>query len=142
MSTDLEDIVAGGPDVDQIADRIEQLTDHIGKLCDERDQLRYALVQMIDRDGPVTQRIQGERRKVKVELPAVKWDSNSLRDLWQGYPSLRDKYLRVASVSVQAVPVKQLMATHTTDATLAAFINKLRSANQGRQGVPRVTVEA
>lgn len=87
-----------------------------------------------------TRRVEGEKRRAKIEFPDDSWDQSVLRTAWEQYPELRERCLKIVTISVQLREYKKLKETTGTD-PVNQFRDAVVSANRGPTGTPRVTVE-
>lgn len=88
-----------------------------------------------------TRRIQGKTLRAKVEMPDDAFDQSILKEAWHAYPKHREKYLRISRIDPQLREVKKLRELSTDDPAFESFKTMIERANQGPQGMPRVTVE-
>ena len=87
-----------------------------------------------------TRRIEGDRRKAKVEMPSTAWDQKQLRTAWDTYPGVAERCLKIAIIGVKAVEYKKLIET-TGGPVLMDFIEAVKAADRGPQGTPTITLE-
>ena len=87
-----------------------------------------------------TRRVEGERRKVRIELPGPGWDQPRLKEAWGAYPRFRVPYLRVDAVGVNLREYKKLIET-TGPGDLMAFKSLVSAARKPSTGNPRVAIE-
>lgn len=88
-----------------------------------------------------TRRIEGARRRAKIELASDSWDNKQLRAVWDKCPELRDRCLKIEKIGVQITEYKKLTGTTGTP-ELNKFVAAVVAANRGPTGTPTVTVEA
>lgn len=126
-------------DIDSLIDALERIEADDARLYAAKCEIRKALAAMTEGNAK-TRRVQGHRRKAKVEMPSDSWDRKALRQAWDTWPDLRDQALRIGSIEIKAVEYKKLINT-SGPPELEAFRNALTQANLGPQGLPSVKIE-
>jgi len=101
--------------------------------------IRHAMASLTVGDAK-TRRIQGKRRKAKLEMPSDSWEQAKLREAWNEYPDLRDQVLKIDTIGVRMTEYKKLVNT-AGDATVEEFRDVITSANRGPTGSPTVKIE-
>jgi hypothetical protein len=131
-------------DTDALIASFDRCTTAVRTLGETLSSLRVRLAELASRSDPSgtrkTLRVAGCERIAVVTLPDESWDQSKLKEAWNSFPALRDRYLRIGTVNVQAVPYKQLLGT-SGEPSLETFKQMLQSANRGRMGLPAVKVE-
>lgn len=87
-----------------------------------------------------TRRIQGKRRRAKLEMPSDGWDQSILKEAWNSFPQLRDQCLKIDTVGVKAREWKKLAETSGAP-EVETFRNIIASAVKPPTGAPTVTIE-
>jgi hypothetical protein len=89
---------------------------------------------------PKTRRVIGKRQSVKVTMPGTSFDQSVLKTLWNKYPALSAKYLRIGKIEVQRREAGKLKGAHG-DEDLMDFIADLRDAEHELMGLPTISLE-
>lgn len=126
-------------DVDGLIDLLERLVQMDRAVYAAKSGICRTLAGKTNGDGRV-RRLQGRRRAVRVELPPDAWDSSVLRALWNDYPVLRSKYLRIDAIGVQLREFRQLLNISGVR-EVEAFRERLLAARREPTACPRVTIE-
>lgn len=87
-----------------------------------------------------TRRIQGKRRRAKIEMPSDGWDQSILKEAWNSFPQLREQCLKIDTVGVKAREWKKLAETSGAP-EVETFRNIIASAVKPATGAPTVTIE-
>lgn len=129
-------------DVDNV-DELVDCFEHVKNVADEcyatKRRVAERLAKLTSGDKK-TRRIEGERRRAKVEMPSTAWDQKLLRSAWDEFPGVAERCLKIATIGVQAVEYKKLLET-TGGIVLMDFIKAVQLADKGPQGTPTITVE-
>lgn len=88
-----------------------------------------------------TRRIQGKELRAKIEMPDETWDNSILKEAWNSYPDLRERYLRLSKVDVDKREFNKLRGMTTDDPKFAQFMGMLFAAEKPPTGAPRVSLE-
>jgi hypothetical protein len=128
-------------DADQLIDAYERAEEHSRTLYHYLLTLRRLIAEKAPEEGPSrTRRVQGQRRRATVCLPADKWDQSKLKEVWHSFPDLAPQYLRIESIGIRAVEFKKLLGTGGPP-NVETVKRMIVSANRGPQGLPTVKVE-
>lgn len=126
-------------DIDDLIDCFE----HVKSVADQcyavKKRVAERLASLTNGDKK-TRRIEGVRRRAKVEMPSTAWDRKLLRSAWDGFPGVADRCLKIETIGVVAVEYKKLLET-TGGPVLMDFIAAVKAADRGPQGTPTITVE-
>ncbi len=95
---------------DQLVDGLERIKERLKRLWAVRAQFEDAIA-LLAKCEAKTERVAGDRRKVKVEWPGKQFDKPGLKLLWNQWPKLREQFLRIESVGVQLVEYDKLIRT-------------------------------
>jgi hypothetical protein len=87
-----------------------------------------------------SRRLQGQRRKVKIEMPSTTWENSKLKEAWNSFPHLRETYLRIGTIEPQLVEIKKLRNT-SGPPDLETFKSMVFAAEREPTGTPKVTIE-
>lgn len=87
-----------------------------------------------------TKRVQGERRRVKIEAPKIGWDNSKLKAAYEAFPGLRDQALRISQIEVDKRKYDMLKRT-SGPPEFEAFKARIAEACKGPTGNPTITVE-
>lgn len=117
----------------------QQLSDVDRLIYSAKIIIRTALKHMAT-EGGKTRRVAGDKHTAMLTMPDAKWDNTKLKELWQKFPSLREKYLRIDRLAPNLNEVKKLKAT-TCEGELANFRALLLAAESPADGLPSVKVE-
>lgn len=95
-----------------------------------------------------TRRLMGDERKAKLELADFRWDYKILFEAWSGFPKVAPSYLTLTQgIKPQLREVKKLIDLSENkqiskgSADVNSFAKILISANRGREGLPKITIE-
>lgn len=90
-----------------------------------------------------TQRVNGERHRVRIELPYSKWDQPALAELWREHPRLAARYVK-EKVEVTYQPLLKEIAKLREESGPEAFVefkSKLLAAELPAMDAPSIKVE-
>lgn len=127
-------------DIDGLIDSYERICNLDSSLYVAKQRIRESLAALSE--GPAkTRRVQGHRRKAKVEMPADSWDQTKLKQIWEMYPDLRGQALKIDSIGVKLTEYKKLVNTTGTP-ELEAFRDNVTSANKGPTVLATIKIES
>lgn len=126
-------------DADGLIDVFDQIKAVNDRLYAVKLELQHALYALTTGDAK-TRRVQGKRRKAKVERPDDGFDQSILKEVWNSYPDLRDQVLKIDAIGVKKREYDKLINT-SGDPSIECFRDMISKANRGPSGTPRVTVE-
>lgn len=126
-------------DPDSLIDAYERISNFDAKCFAVKQQIRQALGNLTEGDAK-TRRVQGKRRKAKVEFPGTKWDQSKLKEAWNSYPQLRDQVLKIDTIGVKSTEYKKLVNTAGAP-EVETFRNIVTSAASESDALPTVKVE-
>lgn len=133
-----------GAEIEQT--NVDQLIDcweHMKLVADQcyavKTRIAKMLADMTSGDKK-TRRIEGTRRKAKVEMPGIAWDQKKLRETWEKFPGLEKRCLKIATIGVDLIEYKKLKET-TGGPVLMDYITAVMSADRGPQGTPSISIE-
>jgi len=89
---------------------------------------------------PKTRRVIGKRQSVKLTMPGTSFDQEELKRLWNQFPEMASKYLRIGRIEPQRREVGKLKGAHGEPA-LMEFIEALRDAEHDVMSLPTVSLE-
>lgn len=112
---------------------------HADQCYSVKSRIAKILAGMTDGDKK-TRRIEGLRRRAKVEMPGISWDQKQLKETWHKFPGLESRCLKIATIGVDLVEYKKLKTT-TGGPVLMDYIAAVMAADRGPQGNPTITVE-
>lgn len=124
---------------DQLIDSLERCKNRQKELAAAREQLESALA-LLAACKDRTERVAGERRKVKIEWPGKTFDSTSLKTLWHTAPKFRDEFLRITGVGVKLTEYDKLLRT-SGPPELEAFKSSLILCEKDGLGKPTISIE-
>jgi hypothetical protein len=144
LHDDLIDPVTGecvpAGDVDALISAYERLKRLEGQLATYKQHLQYALASCANGAGGRTQRVVGRKRRARIAWPGDAWDQAILRRAWHDFPSYRDEFLRIEQIGVRVRAWTKAEA-EAGPPDLQAFKARVRAANLGPRGAPRITIE-
>lgn len=91
-------------------------------------------------EGGKTRRIAGDEHQAVLTMPSDKWNNAALKQLWERFPDLREKYLRITEVAPNMTEVKKLEGT-TCEGELFKFRALLLAAREPASGQPSIKIE-
>lgn len=124
---------------DQLIDAYEQLKEVSDRAYGMLTRLKLAMAELTEGSAK-TRRLQGKRRKAKIEMPSDGWDQSILREAWHSFPQLREQVLKIDTIGVKMVEYKKLVNTSGAP-EVETFRNMVTAANRGPCGNPSVKVE-
>lgn len=127
-------------DIDGLIDLYEEADNLDKSLYACKCEIRAALAKLTEGDAK-TRRVQGKRRRAKVEMPDVKFDQSVLKALWESHPQFARDYMGIASINVRMREYKKLANTSSSDDAFTYFRNAMTRADQGATGLATVKVE-
>lgn len=128
-------------DPDELIDAYERIDRHADKLDAAAFVIRQSLAKLTDGQTTAkTRRVQGRRRKAKLEMPDQNWEQSILKECWNSYPSLRDQCLRIGKIDVKAREWAKLAETAGSP-DVETFRDMVRSAMRPATALPTVKVE-
>lgn len=127
-------------DIDGLIDLYERAKHFNDQAYSVQIAARVALAALTE-GAAKTRRLQGERRKCVVEMPSDTWEQRVLKELWQEFPKIAEKYLRIETIGVRLTEFKKLVNTSSNQADLIEFRNRLSAACRGATGTPTVKLE-
>jgi hypothetical protein len=126
--------------IDELVDMLQTVKGEIESLRSCEMSLRAALAAMCS-GSRKTQRLSGERFKVKLTWPDDTWQQSTLKELWTGDPQQSATYLRIATLAPNLREVKKLEETFSGNERFLTYKEKLLSARQPATNPPTVTLE-
>lgn len=108
------------PSLKADAGNIDGLIDLYETLTNERNQLDSVIysirtmIQAASAGEKKTRRVQGERRRVKLEMPPDSWDQAALKTAWHDFPQHAERLLRIDRLSPRLREVAKLENTSGT----------------------------
>lgn len=127
-------------DVDGLCEMYEQLKPKNDAIYATMCAIRRALADLTTGDA-ATRRVRGEKHVAKIELSAVSFEQTVLKKLWESYPELAPEFLKIESIGVKMAEYKKLENTASDNPQFSQFRDSLTKANQGRNGLPKLTIE-
>lgn len=127
-------------DIDGMIDTYERLKAKSDQMYACMISIREQLASKTVGDA-VTRRVQGKRRRVKVESPDVKFEQSILKELMNSHPHIAKDYLRVAQVNVLMTAYNKLVNTASSEPDYTFFRDTLTKACNGRVGTPTIKIE-
>ncbi len=103
-------------------------------------RLIIAALDKLGTSEATTKRVQGERRRVKIEAPKIGWDQSKLKIVYEAFPELRDQALRIESVGVDKRKWDMVQRTSGPE-VFEQFKGRIAEACKGPTGSPSVTIE-
>jgi hypothetical protein len=125
-------------DVDALIDAYGRCKTLAGDLAAFLERVSAALAVGVDFGGAKSARVRGTRRRALLTLPDSNWEQAALKQLWADFPSIRDAFLRVASVSPK---LKELHSGDVQPPALARLKILVEAAEKPSTRPPRVTIE-
>jgi len=126
-------------DVDAMIDCLERVQERDRELYNAKLQLRQALA-VLAIGHAKTRRVRGQRRRCKVEMPDDHYNQTKLREAYHAFPAIRDEFLRISELSVRLREWKKALA-ESGPPEFETFKKMVLAANEGPQGLPRVTID-
>lgn len=126
-------------DPDQLIDAYERINNFDQRCAMAKQQIRQALGNLTEGDAK-TRRVQGKRRKAKVEFPGLNFDQSKLKEAWNSYPQLRDQCLKIEKIGVKITEYKKLANTAGAP-EVETFRNMVTSASSESDLPPTVKIE-
>lgn len=128
-------------DVDQMIDAYQEMKAFGDRLYAAQIAIRQKLADITKGQTEAkTRRVQGRRRKAKIEMPSPGWDQSILKEAWNAYPQLRDQVLKIDTVGVKAREWKKLAETAGAP-EVEMFRNMIKAAVKPPTGAPTITIE-
>lgn len=131
--------VIDAADVDAMASAYEAARRKENELYAFRRMLAERLAVMTTGESK-TRRLRGQATRVKIEMPDDSWNNSLLKELWNSYPQLAVKYLRIERIGPQLREVKKLK-NESGDVAFQMFKSIMLKANEGPRGTPKITIE-
>lgn len=125
--------------IDQLVELLQVVKNEIESLRSCEYSIRSALGAIAQGDRK-TQRLRGEKHKVKITWPDDTWQQTALKELWQEDPQQSQVYLRIATLAPNLREVKKMEETYGNE-RFEAYKAKLLGARQPATSPPSVTVE-
>jgi hypothetical protein len=128
-------------DVDQMIDAYQEMKAFGDRLYAAQIAIRTKLAAITEGQTEAkTRRVQGRRRKAKIEMPSPGWDQSILKEAWNAYPQLRDQCLKIDTVGVKAREWKKLAETAGVP-EVETFRDMIKAAVKPPKGVPTIEIE-
>jgi hypothetical protein len=128
-------------DVDQMIDAYQEMKCFGDRLYAAQIAIRTKLADITKGQTEAkTRRVQGRRRKAKIEMPSPGWDQSILKEAWNAYPQLRDQCLKIDTVGVKAREWKKLAETAGVP-EVETFRDMIKAAVKPPTGAPTITIE-
>lgn len=125
--------------IDELVDLLQVVKNEIESLRSCEYSIRSALGAIAQGDRK-TQRLRGDKHRVKITWPDDTWQQTTLKELWQADPQQSGIYLRIATLAPNLREVKKMEETYGNE-RFEAYKQKLLSARQPATSPPSVTVE-
>lgn len=129
-----------GDSVDELVDAYQRCCERLSAERDFADQLRRRLAAMTSGDAR-TRRVEGVTHVVKLEFPKPNWDSTGMRRLWDEFPSLAQRYMRIERLAPQLREVAKLRETTSDRVDHQEFKRRMLACETESNAPPRVVVE-
>jgi hypothetical protein len=130
------------PTVDEMISAYEHYEQAEKAARNSRLQIVAALAARVPQtDGSKTVRLRGDRRRVKIELPADAWEQGRLKQAWFAYPQYAQEFMKINTLSVRLREWKKALR-ESGPADFQMFISMLKDANRGPIGTPRIIIES
>lgn len=133
--------VVDGGDLDQLIDLYEGWNRVFQKAKSAKLELALLISRHAPDTGQRTCRVEGKTRKAKITFAGDSWDQSVLKEIWNAYPKLRDRCLKISEIGVKKREEQKLRGTKSDQPDVEQFISMLRAANRGPTGMPRIDVE-
>lgn len=128
-------------DVDQMIDAYQEMKAFGDRLYAAQIAIRTKLADITKGQTEAkTRRVQGRRRKAKIEMPSPGWDQSILKEAWNSFPQLRDQCLKIDTVGVKAREWKKLAETAGVP-EVETFRDMIKAAVKPPTGAPTITIE-
>lgn len=88
-----------------------------------------------------TQRVRGEKHRIKVEMPDPVWSQPRLKELWSEHPVLAPKFLRIEKLGPIAREVTKLRS-ESGPVEFNTFRDRLLAAEEAPTAPPRIVIES
>ena len=98
------------------------------------------LLKDIPDSQPKTRRVIGKRQSIKLTMAGTAFDQGTLKTLWNRYPELAARYLRIGKIEVQRREAGKLKGAHG-DEDLETFIEELRASEYELMSLPTISLE-
>ena len=126
-------------DPDELIDLFEELKEIDGRLYVAKIEIQRSLAARCE-NKKKTERVAGRRRVARIEHPSTTWNNAKLKEVWNSYPELAPKYLRIESVAPQLREVDKLRGT-SGPPDLETVKKMILDAEQQPTANPRLTIE-
>lgn len=134
-----KDLKVDRDNIDQLVELLQAVKGEIESLRSCEMAIRSALAAIAQGDRK-TQRLRGEKWKIKLTWPDDSWQQTPLKELWQEDPQQSQVYLRIATLAPNLREVKKMEETYGNE-RFEAYKAKLLGARQPATSPPSVTVE-